>query len=228
MLKGALVLGALSSMGVAQLAQADTFGTYGNTTVVGGSYQLTALGNTGYAGIYDQVSGPLTPTSLTTLSADYTMVWGTFGGGAPRFSIIDTTNNTYNEAYVYFGTPTGGGSFSDPNLGGTGNYANLLSSDVRVYNNGFGGVNTPNTGETWAQFVASVPNIQIGYITIDLDAGWSQPWGSQRMLVSDFDVNGTDFNPASVAAPLPATAWGGAALLGGLGLLTLRRRRATA
>ena len=208
-------------------ASADSLGTYGDTTVVGSNFQLSSIpgsGN-GYSGIYDTVSGVLTPTTLTQLSAAYQMTIGTFGNGAPRFSIIDTTSNPNNEAYVYWGTPTGGGSFSDPasgSAGNTGNYADLLASDVRVYNNGFGGIDTPNTGETWAQFVASVPNVQIAFVSLDLDGGFSAP--GQQMLVSSFTVNGNTFTAAS-AAPLPSAATMGLGMLAVIGAGGLLRKK---
>ncbi len=227
----ALLVAAAMPLFLAATANADSLGTYGDTTVVGGNFQLSSIpgsGN-GYSGIYDTVSGVLTPTTLTQLNASYQMTIGTFGGGAPRFSIIDTTSNSNNEAYVYWGTPTGGGSFSDPAsgaAGSTGNYADLLSSDVRVYNNGFGGIETPNTGETWAQFVASVPNVQIAYVSLDLDGGFSQP--GQQMLVSGFTVNDNTFT-AAPAAPLPSAATMGLgmlALIGAAGVLRTKMRTA--
>jgi hypothetical protein len=166
----------------------------------------------------------LTVGQLITLSANYEMIAGTFGNGAPRFSLIDTTNNTNNEAYIYWGTPNGGGSFSDPNPGawaGTGNYADLSSTDVRVYSNGFGGVNTPNTGETWADFVAQVGTVQIGFVSLDVDGGFS---AVQQVDVDNFTVNSDVYDAAAAAAPEPGTI----ALLGlglsGVGLLRYRRR----
>jgi hypothetical protein len=210
--------GALAIVCASLTARADSLGMYGDVAVTPNGFQLTSdTAGPGYAGIYDAISGSLTPTTLTQLNADYEMLMGTFHGGAPRFSIIDTTNNTRNEAYVYFGTPLGGGSFSDPATGSTGNYANLLSSDVRVYNNGFGGLGNGNTGQTWADFVASVPNIQIGYITIDLDGGWA---GTQQMLVHNFTVNGQTF---ASPVPLPKSVWAGFALLGMLGVFKVGR-----
>lgn len=192
-------------------AVADPIGTYGDTTVVTGpdaqpAWQLSSTSSgLGYAGVYVTITGPLTPATLTQLSAAYVMTTGTFGGGAPRFSIIDTTSNTFNEAYVYFGTPTGGGSFSDPNNGNTtyantGNYADLASSDIRVYSNGFGGFGNGNTGQTWAQFLADpgVAGTQIGFITIDLDGGFT---GNQVMDVGSFNVNGTVYTPGAPTVP---------------------------
>jgi hypothetical protein len=204
---------ALLGFFIISAAFADTVGTYGDVTVVTGpdgqpAWQLTssALG-AGYAGVYLGFDTPITASSLLQLSATYVMTTGTFYGGAPRFSLEDTTNNyPYDEAYIYWGTLIAG-SFVDPNIGqttyaDTGNYADTSSSDTRVASNGFGGYSNPNTYQTWSQFLAS-PNIsstQIAYIDIDLDASFAL---DQTMLIKSFTVNGTVYTPAAV--PEPAT-----------------------
>jgi hypothetical protein len=222
----------------ASLASADTIGTYGDTTVVTGpdsnpAWQLTSdsTGPNTYSGVYVTVTATLTPGTLTELMADYVMLTGTFGDGAPRFSLIDTTSNPFNEAYIYFGTPTSGGTFTDPNNGNTnyantGNYADLTSSDVRVYSNGFGGYGNGNTGQTWAQFLADpgVATTQIGYISLDLDGGFVN---SQVMDTTDFDVNGTIYQPSASAVPEPAGLGLMACVLAALAGAGLFRRRRT-
>ena len=221
----------IMALATAGVCSADFASTYGDTQVVTGpdgnpAWQLTSdsTGPNTYSGVYVQITGPLTPATLTQLSADYVMLTGTFGGGAPRFSIIDTTSNTNNEAYVYWGTPQAGGTFTDPNngntnYGNTGNLANVTSTDVRVQNNGFGGGSTGASYETWDQFLASEGATQIGYITIDLDGGFT---GNQVMDTTNFDINGTTYTPTS-GVPEPATfALIGAGLL--LAGLTKRRR----
>jgi hypothetical protein len=216
-MKKYLFLGALCAL--LSPAWADTVGTYGDVQVVTGpdgnpAWQLTSSpGGVGYAGLYVEFDGSITPADLTELAADYVMLGGTFDNGAPRFSIIDTTNNTNNEAYVYWGTPEAGGSFSDPNNGnstyaGTGNYADDLSADLRVQNNGFGGGSTGASYETWSQFVSSEGTVGIGFITIDLDGGFSS---EQVMDVGSFDINGTTYTPQTSAVPEP----GGISLLFG-------------
>jgi hypothetical protein len=219
----------------ASLASADTIGTYGDTTVVTGpdsnpAWQLTSDTTNTYSGVYVTVTAPLTPDTLTELSADYVMLTGTFGGGAPRFSIIDTTNNANNEAYVYFGNPP---AFTDPNNGNTsyantGNYADLLSSDVRVYSNGFGGYGDGNTGQTWAQFLSDpgVGTTQIGYITIDLDAGSFT--STQVMDATDFQVNSAIYAPTASGVPEPAGLGLMACVLAALAGARLFHKRRTA
>jgi hypothetical protein len=212
-------------------AHAEDFNFYGDAQIVSpgpvGSgepavVQLTSdTSGVGYAGTYYVPPTTLTVGQLVTLSADYEMTEGTFGGGAPRFSIGDNTANQ-NEAYIYFGTPTAGGDFSDPNAGtwaNTGNY--ITSTDVRVYSNGFDGLNTPNTGETWAQFVTDVgANAQISFVSLDLDGGFT---GTQQMDVDNFTVNSAVYDAA--AAPEPGTF---VLLGGGLALMIAFCRRTTA
>lgn len=194
-------------------------------------FQLASSNPAGYAGLYyDAItdSPPLTPATLTTLSALYEMQIGTFSAGAARFSLSDTTNNPANEAYIYWGTPQSNGTFTDPNSGSfasTGNLADLTSSDLRVQVNGFGGDSTGQHYETWSQFVANDGNVQIAYISLDLDAGYSQPNG-QQMITNEFTVNGNvdEAGPAA-AAPEPASFTllsVGLALVGGY---RLRRRK---
>ncbi len=208
-------------------AQSTTFGTYGDTSVVPGPggtsvYQLTSNPSLkGYSGIYVQFNDPFTVSNLTTLSADFDMTDNTIANGAPRFSIIDTTSNAQNEAYVYFGTPNGSGGFSDPTPGSWESTGNVVTSaDLIVQNNGFGGGSTGASYETWADFVAQEGGVSIGYITIDVDGGFSS---TQTADVNNFDVNGTLYN-APAATPEPSSVLLlGTTLLGAAGIL--RRRR---
>jgi len=203
--------------------QAATFGTYGDTFNNGTNFDLTSYASSGagYSGMYIIPGGPLTLSGITQLSADYNMVAGSFAGGAPRFGIADSSDH---QVWVYWGTPLGGGSFTNPNANGTpgntGNYANLLSSDVRFYSNGFGGFNSPNTGVTWAQLLSLVGSTTVAYVLLDLDGGFA---GDQHLLVNNFTVNGDVFTtPLPAALPLFATG------LGALGLLGWRRKRKAA
>lgn len=225
MRKLAMIVGALVAPCLVQAVHADSLSTYGDASTSGSGYLLTSstTSGVGYAGLVDTISGSLDSNGLTDLSAEYHMTEGTFGAGAPRFSLADSSGN---EAYIYFGTPTGGGSFSDPATGTTGNYADSLSADYRVQINGFGGVNDGNTYLTWSQFLGQVGNVQIAKIYLDLDAGYSQSGGTQQMLVTGFDVNGSNLlSPSAAAAPLPSTAYAGLGLLGGMGMLVLARHR---
>src|SRR6476659_7635408 len=89
------------ALGVSLLAApavADTTGQYGAVETVSTGpasnpnvFQLTSSNNTppGYAGLYIDFTGPLALSAITQLSTDYQMTIGTFGGGAPRFTIFD-------------------------------------------------------------------------------------------------------------------------------------------
>ena len=222
----------LIGLGVAALAlpaAAQTFSTYDDAKVVSpgdGSdptaFQLTSSSAPGMAdgGLEDKITSALPLSQLTTLSADYDMTTGPFAGGAPRFTLFDSG---LNSAWVYWGTPTGGGSFSNPNSAwaNTGNYADLGSADVRVYSNGFGGVNSPNTGMTWSQFVGLAGSTDLSYVTLDLDGGWANSPNGQQMLVDNFTVNSQVFDAGAVPEP---TVWS-MLILGVAGIGTALRLR---
>ena len=203
-----------------------SYSTYGETALTSGPatdpvvLQLTSdtsQGHAGYAGIAGQVNGLLTLDTLSQLNAQYEMTTGTINGGAPRFSIIDTTNNSSNEMYIYWGTPQPGGSFTDPNVGtwaNTGNLADALSSDARIQINGFGGVNTGSTYITYAQAEELVGNVSIGYVTVDLDGGFA---GKQVMITDDFTVNGAVLQASSLSTPEPSSLLLG--IVGALGIV---------
>ncbi len=205
----AVIVATLASTG--PQARADLYSTYGDATLTAGPpsdpvvLELTSsqTSGIGYAGIIYQVtSGTLTLNTLTQLSADYEMTTGTVGGGAPRFTIFD---QSLNSGYIYWGTPQGGGTFTDPNSGtfaNTGNLANATSSDARVALNGFGGVGNGNSYETFAQAQGQVGNVSISYITLDLDAGSFGP--TQVMITDHFTVNNNVFNASSLVTPEPS------------------------
>ena len=207
----------VTSPAAAQVTQ----GQYGNVQTVPGGYQLTSSASPyTYAGLYFDFDPGLTLSSLTTLSADYTMTQGSFAVGSPRFSLFDSSNGA---AYIYFGTRDAStGLFSDPQTGTTGNYADLLSSDLRVECNGFAGCGSPGYPPiTFAQFVAQAGSTGIASITLDLDGGYV---GTQQLLVSEFNVNGNLYG-APAAVPEPAT-WAMMLIgFGGVGFQMRRQRR---
>ncbi len=201
-------------------ANAATFNSYGDVSSGLSGYTLTAdpaFPAAGYAGIYFHYASPLLLSSVTTLSADYTWLTpSTYGGGSPRFTLFDSSNAS---AYIYFGTPTGGGTFTDPATGSTGNYA--TDSGIRIESNGFGGLHTaPLASLTFAQFVAAVGSTGIMDLTIDVDSSFV---GKQQMLVSDFNINGEHF---ALAAPAPEPSTWAMMILGfaGVGFMAYRRR----
>jgi len=173
------------------------------------------------------ITNPLTVADLLTLSADYKMTTGTFGGGSPRFTLEDASG--IGTAYIYWGTPTGGGSFSDPNAGSVGlvSTGNLVAtSDIRVYDNNFNGDGaSSNFGLTWTQFVANNGNVNLGDVYLDLDGGWSME-GGQQMLVNNFTVNNQVFTAEVAPVPGPIVGAGFPGLMMAFGgLLAWRRRR---
>jgi len=85
--------------------RADFVSTYDDATVVTGpdgnpAWQLTSDPTSSNldGGVYVTITGTLTPTTLTQLSADYVMENGTFGNGAPRFSLIDGSKRSLGDA----------------------------------------------------------------------------------------------------------------------------------
>lgn len=215
------LLGIALAIGTLTSANAGTFDTYGDVITTPSGFLATSMGFDG-SGLYYQPSSPMTLNSITQLSADYQMTQGTFGGGSPRFTIFDSS---LHSAWVYFGTPLGGGSFGDPATGSTGNYANLASLDLRVASNGFGGLGNGNTYETWAQFVADSGTQLISYIFLDVDGGWSQANNTQQALLNNFTVNDEVFTP-----PVPEPSTWVMMILGfaGVGFMAYRRRQTTA
>ena len=196
--------------------------SYGDVATQSNGFLLTSDPNAaGYGGLEFHYTTPITLSSITQLSADFQMTMGTISGGAPRFTFFDTA---LNSAYVYFGNPIGGGSFADPdpgNLQSTGNYA--TSPDLRVYVNGFDGQSSPNSGETFAQFVADHGAAGISYITLDVDGGFSS---TQQALINNFTVNG---DVLAVTAAIPEASTWAMMMLGfcGVGFMAYRKRRTT-
>jgi hypothetical protein len=201
-------------------AFADSFHLYsppGNEAIVSpgpdgdSDFLLTSTQSPpGYAGMYLQVTGSLDINQILTLSARYEMTQGTFGAGAPRFTLFDDSVSE-NPAYVYWGTPAGGGVFTDPNAGSpvlnsTGNLADLSSTAVRIESEGFGGLVTgpgPASFLTWSQFASHVGTTGLSFITLDLDAGFA---GTQQMYADDFRVNAEDFDAQGTPAAVPEPA----------------------
>lgn len=221
-------------MAAPAVALADTTGQYGAVQVVNSGpasdpsvFQLTSQISPyqpGYAGLYVEFTAPIAVSSITQLSADYEMTVGTIGGGAPRFSLWDASNH---EAYVYFGTPVGGGSFTDPTAGSfanTGNYADMFSTAARVESNGFGGYNNQNHQESWADFLTHVGAANVSFVSLDLDGGFTSQAG-QRMLADNFTVNNIVVAAGGVPEP---TGW--ALMIAGFGGVgaALRSRRKVA
>jgi len=212
----ALIFGLALSVTAAS-AEAATSYTYGDVSTGPSGFLATSdPGGIGYGGIVvDFTATPFALNSVTTLSVDYQMTQGTFGGGSPRFTFFDTAGIN-SLGWVYFGTPLGGQSFSDPlagAAGNTGNYADLTSSDVRVY--------VGNAGYTWSNFLSNFGNLQVGYVTLDVDGGFST---TQQGLFNNFTINDTVISASPVPGPVVGAGLPGLMMAFG-GLIAWRRRR---
>jgi hypothetical protein len=195
-------------------AFADILATYGDVSVVApgpsGSgedsvWQVTSdTSGIGFGGLQLEITGTLTPNTLTDLAANYQWLQGTFGGGgAPRFTLFDAS---FNSAYVFWGA--NGFSVSDPNSGAwgsTGNLADASNTNKDVGSNGFGGFSQPNSYVDWSTFLANVGNTPISYITLDLDGAGSGGGAIQRMLLDDFTVNTATYDAPLGAVPEPSS-----------------------
>jgi hypothetical protein len=107
----------------------------------------------------------------------------------------------------------------------TGNYASASSTDLRVYVNGFGGINSPNTGETWAQFQAQAGATLIADISVDVDGGLAMTPNVQQVLLNNFTMNGDV--AAVTGLPEPST-WAMMILgFAGIGFSAYRRKNKT-
>lgn len=207
----AVLLAALPSAS----ALADVFSTYGDVVVAGSSYQITAdPSGLGYGGLQDQITGALDPNQLTTLSANYSWLAGTYAPAVtptdPRFTLYDTSDNA---AYVYWGADTGS----------TGNLAGGAALDVYVA--GFGGLGgstySPLAAVSWATFLAEAGNVDLSYITLDVDAPANFSTALQEIDVTSMTVNSSVYSPSAVPEPATLSLMG----LGMVGLFVFARKQ---
>lgn len=194
----ALALTSALTAAPAAAQQVSGQGQYGDVTTVAGGTQIASdpFAGPGYGGIYFTLTN-FTVGDLTQLSATYTLDSGALAGGAPRFTLFDSSDRP---AYIYFTSPTS---------------TNLTASTI-VECNGFGGCAYNYPGITFANFVTQVgASTGLSAIFLDVDAGYSS---RQQITVSNFSVNGTVFG----AVPEPST-W--AMMLLGFGAIGVAMRR---
>lgn len=226
---------ALLGLGYATQATADTWTPFYDATITssgpGGNPDVLRMKS-------DSASMPSTPyaylryipttsfqlQSLTTLSADFSWLQGSYHGGSPRFDLgLDMDNSgTWDGGvndrllYVYWGTPP---NFTDSPAAGWQNTGNLMTDGATRFDlQSFGG---PYIG-TAAQAMALLGTKNVLRAYVSLDAGWG---GAQWMDVDYVNINGSVYD-AQAIVPLPAAALMGFPLIGLVaGAGYLRRRK---
>ena len=178
-------------------AHADALFFYGDVQTTANGFLATSDPNaTGYGGFDVRFTNPTALSSITNLSIDYQITLGAIGNGAPRFTIFD---NAFNSAFVYIGTPLGGGSFSDATLVRLPTrVTTLLRRTYELPLMGSAASVTP-TAVTWAEFVAEVGSVDISRIYVDVDGGYSQT----RKFCSTISRSTTRFLLHQFQRPLP-------------------------
>jgi len=177
---------ALFSIAAVALAASSLFG---GATQSGGTVTLTSSPTVPYSGIsFNDANGQLV-SQLTTLSTDYQATQGMLGGGSPRFAIdVDTNGDSVADGtvQVYIGTPP---NFNDA-ASTTQNTGNLIgSTDTRYDLTQFGG---PFYG-TYQDMINLLGNDTITGISLIVDGGWSQPGGTQTIVVDNTSVDGNTY-----------------------------------
>ena len=140
---------------------------------------------------FQDSSDSLTFAGLYGLSADYQVVTGDCGGGAPRFSIgIDTNDDgaVDGNVFVYIGP--------EPSFSGcaallsewqsTGNLIGIPAADKRYDLTQVGGT----FYDTYDNALTLVGSKKVLYVALVVDAGWAFPLGYvQTFNVDKFAVN---------------------------------------
>lgn len=129
-------------------------------------------------------SGGLLFSQLYQISADYDLLTGSFGGGAPRFSVgIDVNGDGVADGnvFIYLGTPP---SFNDSPVGwqNTGNL--LAATDSRFDTSQVGGT----FYDTYSDALTLVGSLNVVYVSLDVDGGWLAPY-DQVLDVDNVTVN---------------------------------------
>jgi hypothetical protein len=185
------------SLVVAAPALAADPTTSGTATISNGVATLTSdytdtSTTNDYGALTFSLPAGTTLSSLTTLSADYSITDGSCGGGSPRFQLnIDGKN-----VFVYLGpTP----SFTGCAAGwtSTGNLA--TNPDLRVDLSQLGGAQY----STWAQAVSLLGSHAVTGIQFAVDGGWSQTGKKQVVQVKNVAINGSTY-----LVPAPPTTGG--------------------
>jgi hypothetical protein len=134
-----------------------------------------------YGGVDFVLPAGLTVAGLNTLSTDYKVLTGCFGGGSPRFQVNVTTPSGPKNIFVYLGTPPSYGDCSPTVWLNTGN----LASPANL-------VDATQLGGAFYQPYASVQTAYGTYpvtgIQIVVDASWLGP--VQTVLVDNVVING--------------------------------------
>ncbi len=178
---------AMASLAPAKPSAGSGYTLVGDATLISPGYNSNtavqmATSGTAYGGIGFAVAPGMKLADVNTLSTYYELLFGSCGGGSPRFSIgLAKGSSTPKEIWFYFGRQSDG-SIQCP-LAGSG-YAytgNLASPNFLVDTTALPG---GKLYDPYSDVQARYGSYLIKYIAIDVDGG-----GGQTVNVDDTQVN---------------------------------------
>lgn len=159
--------------------------TLPSTSNMVGEMPSTAAGTNHYSGVAYVPTSPFLFSGLSTLSLDYAMVQGCFGGGSPRIYVgIDTTSDGIADGYVfvYIGTLP---NYTDcPTIGAWSNTGNLVTDPGLRWDTGqFPGGTFYDSHAHAVALVGGNDVVEIGFV---MDGSWL---ADQNIRIDNFQIN---------------------------------------